>query len=296
LPGVYFDVIQFLVYPLLAFTLGSGDRDVWNAKQNLRFRVPDGYEVVKTVPAGADYAWLRPPEPNESLGFTIVVGILPGTMGREEANPERLRTAYLKRAAPGATLSMRPLRWGELDLFLTEVEQDKEGAGRVVTMGVIVPLSPSAVQFAVSGAVGRRDFVEKDLRSILSSVQGKTNWIPQYERIMILTGAVPMLLGWILWAVYGLVWLILYRSHPLMATKVRSIWLGSVSVLIMIGVAMSLVIDGFKDRTQSNGIIGMLVVIATAMRATKLWNAGPATSSTAPVPPAGLPPSPPAPA
>jgi hypothetical protein len=126
--------------------------------------------------------------------------------------------------------------------------------------------------------------VEADFQAVLRSVTGKTNWIATEQRWLLLFGGGFVLLGWSVWAVYGIVWAVLFRKHPERATRSRAVCLGVVAISLSLGLCLSLILEGFKSDTPNSApqLIGVLAALSAGTRSMKLWNWKPPPSVATP--------------
>jgi hypothetical protein len=264
---------------LLALTQSS---QVNNKEFEFGFRVPPGYKEVSPLPPGIHYGWRR--EMGDGTGdvLALTVEILPAAIGRDAADPKATRELVLKRQ-PDAVFDVHGLPWRDFELLVLETEVPIKG-GKGLTMVAQVPTSPRALQVRVVGPLARKEVLAADLHAVLQSVTGKTNWIPPHQRWLLLFAGGAAVLGWTLWAVYGLVWSISFRTRPQSAPRFRAIWLGAVAVLVMIGVGLSFVLEGFRTEAPQTGaqFLGMLAALSAAQRATKLWYQRPVVAPAAP--------------
>jgi hypothetical protein len=257
-------------------------KEVRNEQHQFRFRVPAGYEEFTPKPPDVDYLWRRVLTDGSGQALAFTVQVFPGPVGREQGDPQKMQEATAKRR-PQDVVTTRGVRWNDLDLVAIDLEHDSPRGGRMLSVSVTVPTAPRALLIQVMGPVGQKDLIRAEAQDILRSVSGKTNWIPSAQRGLLFAAGGTSLLGWTIWAAYGLVWVIAFRTHPERAVQARAICLSSVAVLILIGVCLSLVIDGLREDTKTAGpqVLGGLAAFAAAARAAKLWNLRPGSTRPA---------------
>jgi hypothetical protein len=156
---------------LAAGFLNAGET-VSDPRLGLRLTAPDGFmQVPDLVRGDVVYAFQRMSKGEPTF---ILVRRLGGTLGREKLDPAEA-------SAKGPQVSLTTEKWKEFDIDVIRLSEQM-GNLRLVTFNAQVPLKPEAVQVTVSGAAGREDELHGLLRSVLSNLDGQTNWLTSKER------------------------------------------------------------------------------------------------------------------
>ena len=86
-----------------------------------------------------------------------------------------------KLPTPGnASWEKHPWRSFQIDVVRV---QEQPGGIQTITFNAQVPLKPHALQVSVFGLAGEEKQLREDLRSILASIEGESNWLTTEERV-----------------------------------------------------------------------------------------------------------------
>jgi len=164
-----------IVLALAAAHLNAGEV-VSHPQLGLRLSVPDGFvQDPDRVQGQVVYAFQRPPAGEQKLGTFIVVSRLGGVLGREKLDPREV-------ASKSPNVSLTNEKWKGFDLEVFRVPE-QAGELRLLTFNAQVPLKPEAVQVAVIGEAGGEAELRNILQSVLSNLDGQTNWLNTEQRV-----------------------------------------------------------------------------------------------------------------
>ncbi len=159
-----------------------------------RLRLPDGFvecPQAKTSP-NIIYAFIKGDPTDNKLDIIVQIQKFPGAIGRKMMSADEIP------AGTDATLFAE--KWRSFDLQGFRVREKFETA-TTITRNVQVPLKPNAIQITVIGEESRDQELASIVKAILSSVDGKTNWLTDEERTSrLLTGGGRVLLILVLFA------------------------------------------------------------------------------------------------
>ena len=210
---------------------------------------PPGYERID--PAGKQtYAFRQAVDRQKGGAKVLSLEVLDGLLGR--SIPENLRktAAGMRSSLPdGAQIRTLKERWRGLEIDVFEARYALQGV-EVVTYSVDLPLVPRALQIILAAPAAEDAGLRLDLRSVLSTVRGKTNWLTESQRWMALGSGIPTLLAWVLVAVYAFGHVIFFRNRPLRLWRTRLAWLSSAVVLFLIGMVMTITYSSSKGEAD----------------------------------------------
>jgi hypothetical protein len=178
---------------LVLLAQAAGAANVRDDARGFRFQVPPGYrEYPEGTAPNAPYAFIRG-QPEDGRTAVIRVEVLGGTIGREP-----LDHAIVERAAARAvegtgvhitSFDYRTVKWRAFDLELVAMRA-RRGEQSVVTLSTQVPLAKQAIQLTVMGF--DEEEPAADLRAILASLEGRSNWLTTTERVQRLAPAAAL--------------------------------------------------------------------------------------------------------
>lgn len=155
--------------PLLS-RAASADR-IKDAELGLTLPIPAGFEpapdIVELEP-GIKHAYRRRAATEGEFDTLILVERLRGVLGRE-----RLDRSHMPATFKGRLFTME---WTAFEVDAFEIFETFEGAD-TVTYNVQVPLTPKAIQLRIFGPRAQAAELEGLTRSLLDSLEGRTNWI-----------------------------------------------------------------------------------------------------------------------
>jgi hypothetical protein len=168
-----------------AWHLGAAETLISDSKLHFSITIPNGFEAAtdasKTMKC--DYAFTRPPRSNEKLPTGIAILGLSGTIGRNI--PSQVKTPT------GDPCEIQQYSWHTMDITAAACPETVHGI-QCVNLNAVVPLAPQAIRLTVFGEVSNRPELEGILRSILSTLEGRSNWLTaeeRYDRLASLLGA-----------------------------------------------------------------------------------------------------------
>jgi hypothetical protein len=157
-----------------------------DAEHGFRFTTPAGYA---DYPEGRGpgvlhvFAHGKPDEPSFSL---IRIHALGGTIDRSPIIKETVeRAAHESVRGTGVELlrfDYRKIAWKGFELDEVVSFIDAGGDRKLLTMTTQVPLRKQALQLVILGPAAEEARVGADLRALLGSIEGKSNWLSDYER------------------------------------------------------------------------------------------------------------------
>jgi hypothetical protein len=151
-----------------------GEVDVADRELGFTLRLPEGFQ---DFPAGraqgrAAYSYLRGAGTDRQI--MVSISGLRGALPREIPLPE---------SYPGGELSTFEVRWKrEFKVPVVQIRQQVRDISMTV-MTVQIPISPRALKVEVAGGATNEEEMRAILTSIVSSLDGKTNWLTRRERI-----------------------------------------------------------------------------------------------------------------
>jgi lipoprotein NlpI len=237
-----------------------------HASPSFRLTIPAGYSRAPVVPPNAAYAFTRTIEDRPDSVFALSLEVLRGMIRRDK--PSEADVALLARThlPPGATFVLRKEKWGEFDIDLMETRMHQNGLD-LITLVVQVPLAPQALQIAAAGPAALESKVHADLLQVLSSVEGQSSWLTEGERTLALATGLPTLIGWVLFVVYGLLVLILFRGEPLRAWRFRFAWLATAAACLGVGFVLHLAYQDARGRDPSAFLVPVAAVYCGVLAA-----------------------------
>jgi hypothetical protein len=135
---------------------------------------PEGFvPTPERVQGKVIYAFDRPPVDQQKASVAILVSRLGGTIPHKRLDPKAV-------AAKNPLVTVTTEQWKGFDIDVFRVPEEVEGI-RLVTFNAQVPLKREAIQVAVVGEADREEEVRSNLRSVLASLEGESNWV-QDER------------------------------------------------------------------------------------------------------------------
>ena len=178
------NVLLFLTFALNSSPLVAGET-VSNRQLGFRLTVPDGFvQDPEMVQGKVVCAFQRAPTANQKMGTFILVTRLDGVLGREKLDPKEITASF-----PHATIVTE--KWGEFDIEVFRVPE----AFDLLTFTAQVPLKPEAVQISVTGEAARENELRSELRYVLGTLEGSTNWLNTNQRVSKLVEAIAVLAG-----------------------------------------------------------------------------------------------------
>ena len=182
----------------ISATLLNAAVDVSHPQTGLRLLVPEGFEQdPERIKGEVIFAFQRPAAGDHRVVTLILIRRLEGVISREKIG-KKLAERY-----PIADTTTE--QWKGLDLEVFRV-YEREGEIRVLAYMTQVPLKPNAVQVEVFGEADREEELKNLLRSILGSMDGKSNWLTPEQRVnqLIVSGMqFALLVGVIVLVVVG---------------------------------------------------------------------------------------------
>jgi hypothetical protein len=109
------------------------------------------------------------------MGTFILVSRLGGVLGREKIDPKGV-------GAKNPNITILSEKWKDFDVEVFRVPE-RAGNLQLLTFNAQVPLKPEAVQIAVIGEAASENELRSLLRSVLSSLDGSTNWLNTDQRV-----------------------------------------------------------------------------------------------------------------
>jgi len=169
-------IIMSFGFVLVFAPAGYSGETVAHPQLGLRLTVPDGFaQDPERVQKQVVYAFQRPPEGQQKFGVFIVVSRLGGVLGREKLDPKGIASKN-----PHVTLTTE--KWKDFDIDVFRVPE-QAGELRLLTFNAQVPLKPEAVQVSVIGEASREAELRGTLQSVLSNLDGQTNWLNTEQRV-----------------------------------------------------------------------------------------------------------------
>jgi hypothetical protein len=145
--------------------------DYTNSELGFKATLPDGLDDFSTnmrVKALVSRGKVSP------AGLTKMIAIqdLGGVIGREDLSkmPARPRNATLEKTS-----------WKGFEIDVFRIVENINGTS-FVTFNAQVPLRPRAIQVSVVGPASDDSAVRKEMQTIVTSVEGPTNWLTAEER------------------------------------------------------------------------------------------------------------------
>jgi hypothetical protein len=157
-----------------------------DAAHGFSFTAPEGYAAA---PMGTDAATLHSFARGATGGGSwgvFVISSLGGTIGQEsKLHPEIVEQAAREAGADSGIVSAhfeyRKVKWGAFDLELV-VSQASGNGQQLVSLATQVPLERGAVQVQFVGPAAEEGRLSSDLRALLDSLHGKSNWLSEADR------------------------------------------------------------------------------------------------------------------
>jgi hypothetical protein len=160
---------------MLISNLLTAGETVSDPALGFQLAIPDGFvRDPDRLKGDVIHAFQRPPQGKDSIGTFILVRRLGGVIDREKIRPEEV-------AAKNPQITFVPEKWKEFEIEVFRVPEQM-GELRALTFNAQVPLKPAAIQLTVIGEVDREDELRSVLRSLLSTLDGQSNWLSRSER------------------------------------------------------------------------------------------------------------------
>jgi hypothetical protein len=189
----------FVALALAAAPLFAGET-VSDQRYGLRFTVPDGFTQDGEKVKGDVLFAFQKLLPGENLGRFILVRHLGHVIGREKLDLRLMRARFV-----GVTIVTE--NWKDLEIEVTRVPERIADA-QLLTFNAQVPLKPEAIQLTVTGEAAREAELRGALRTVLASLEGRSNWLTTEERVdrgatrlagMAITLAVVLFFAGVVW-------------------------------------------------------------------------------------------------
>ena len=195
---------------LAALILSAAAQRIDDPPRGYSFLLPAEYielpEFVRPDPAvhtGTLGTWVRGLD-SDALIVISVEG-MGGTIGREPMDVTDL-------GRTGATALKEQWKSFEVEGFRLIQER---GGEHILVLAVQVPLLPNAVQVMSSGLVENEPAIHEALRGVLASLDGRSNWLTDEERMAKgLDGALRLGVTFFVLAVLGFTLWRLVRKRP----------------------------------------------------------------------------------
>jgi hypothetical protein len=172
-------VLQSVVLTLIATPLVASEW-VYDPEFQFGFSVPDGFVKDHESEQGKVlFAFQRRPIGNEKMGRFILVSRLGGVLGREKIDSKEAASIN-----PQVTIMTEKWKGFDIDVFRVPTQV---GNLQLLTFNAQVPLTPEAVQIGVSGEAASENELRSELRSVLGSLKGQTNWLNTEQRFRRIT-------------------------------------------------------------------------------------------------------------
>lgn len=212
-----------------------------------------------------DWKWLR---------VSVTVG--KGAISQQNLPTDPRRVLAATPLPGNATLSLTRVPWEGLDLLAAEYSfiQEEENF-EIFGFAAVVPLVPDALTIDVAAAKVYEFNVREELKQILASVKGKTNWLTPAEEkklgYLIWPGIAAVVLG----ASYLPVWLIFFRGLPWRAHLLRVLWQVAVGLAFFSGFMLSITFGDILEKSGQSApflcwpvvaLPGMLCYVGLAFR------------------------------
>jgi hypothetical protein len=138
--------------------------------------VPEGFEELPPPP-GTLHVYRRfiGPDPLDATLFSVEA--MRGTIGRDLITPAELEAM---RARMPVNLGHAPWKGFTLETF--EMRLEKEGH-QMFSIATQVPLEPVALQLDFAAPIGLEAELRKDQARVLASLEGKSTWLTEGERV-----------------------------------------------------------------------------------------------------------------
>lgn len=195
----------------------------------------------------------------ERVRFAIVPG--ERTLAQDEPI---LAKAVAKTALLPPEAETRALQesWDEFSVAGAEARFVREGMP-CFGIAVALPLEPRSATLLVFAPEPLEKEVRLDLKAILLSARGKTNWVTAEERRKARRGEYAAYAGAGLAALYFLAWMAFFRGQPLRAHLLRTLALGAIAVVFFLPAV-------FGHGWGIWGVIAAVFFISLVVRRVKL--------------------------
>jgi hypothetical protein len=181
--------IAVLIFPVQILSAGERIND---SQFGYSFTVPDGFVPAPDKVRGKIIHAFRRPAASGQFGTLLVVSRMNGILDRRGID-----TSEAARISPSMTVSTE--KWQGFDVSLLRLPQVAEGR-QVVFLNAQIPLAGEAIQVTVAGDESRERELHGLLRTVLSGLEGRSNWLDTSERtdraIYVLIGAGVAVLVW----------------------------------------------------------------------------------------------------
>jgi hypothetical protein len=235
---------------LLSLSLSQGATELRHADPPFQIRIPEGFEPIE---AGKNqlYAFRRVLNKDKGTGVAVTVELLDGVLGRSPSPEDlaKLMAGMRSSLPPDARIRALKETWRGFAIDVFETRYALQGVDAVTYMAEI-PLAPRALAIYLAAPAEEDERLRQELRDILSSVKGKTNWLTPNERLLAFGSGVPTMAGWALVVLYALGHVALFRNKPLRLWKTRLAWLSTCIVLFMTGMVMTITYSASRGRTE----------------------------------------------
>jgi hypothetical protein len=253
-----------------------------------RMTLPQGYQSTVKLPPNAVYAFQR--SSTEESSLVLSVEILNGRIDPGRLDLPREVAEALKQLPPGSQVRSSKAMWGQLELDIFESLIPTNG-NEMFVISVQIPTLPRAVQIAIAGPKTCEAEIRQDLVRVLGSFKGITHWLTPRQRMLALAAGGPNILGYSLLLVYGILYVSLYRNHPLRAWKFRVVYGTALVVLFGVSMLTGVLYNASKNEPTMSApfYVQALIALAVTTRTTQLAQRGRAASSPPPsAPPAAV--------
>jgi hypothetical protein len=141
---------------------------------------------------------------------------------------------------------------------------------------VQVPLVPRAIQISVIGRMQLQSEVRSDLKKILGSLQGRTDWLTSRQRMLAFLSGGTAILSWLLLIVYGILYAALWKGDVLRHWGFRVSYMTITVVMFALAIIGDVWYQSSKGREVMNISFYVLagVSLACAMKTGDLYKKG----------------------
>lgn len=171
--------MNLLPFCLLVILAGGNDTQVVsNSELNFRFEIPATFEQLPASDEDVHqiHAYFQPAQTPSESPILLFVRRLRGTLNRGKITSKRQDSETFTD------------RWQDLDIQVVRFPETIGDEPRV-TFSTLVPLVPEAIQIQMNSSPSDAQHAHDALRQILASLQGRTNWMTNEERLDSFIGA-----------------------------------------------------------------------------------------------------------
>ena len=169
-----------------------GSVTVRDADDDFSFELADGFsEAPELVTGDVIHAYRLPPQ--DANGAAVFVFV------------QRLRGMIPQNTVPNglpSKVTSYAETWHEHELPVTCVPES-HGDSETMTLNVLVPLKPRAIQISLLGETSSQPELQRHLQSILTSLRGESNWMTDEERRQYIAGPLLFIIAVVTVAVYA---------------------------------------------------------------------------------------------